>query len=637
MHADAAHPSLVLALALVAGVLAQSIAHHLRVPGIVFLLGVGVLLGPDGLGLIQTGDLGESLHDIVGFAVAVILFEGGLNLSWRRIRSQAGTIQALITVGALITALGGSLSVHWIMGWDWSVAILFGTLVMVTGPTVITPLLRRIRVHRRLETILETEGVLVDALGAVIAVVALEIVIGNGGGTVAGLVGAPARLVVGTLMGSAGGAALVLLLRVRRLVPEGYKNILTLSGVLAVYEGSNALMSESGIVAAIAAGVVMGNVRMHGMRELREFKEQLTLLLLGLLFVLLAADVRLAEMRALGWPGVGVVAMLMLVVRPLSVLFSTARASLSGREIAFLAWIAPRGIVAAAIASLFGQRLAGSDMVGGEELRPLVFAVIVGTVFVQGLSAGRVARLLHLRRPSNQGYVILGADPLARLLGRLLHEGGEPIVLIESDAAAYREAEEEDYRVLYGNGLDERMLRSADVESRRAVVSALPSGSTSLLFVSKARQESKAPHAFVAIQREDGGIDKDMVIEAGATVLFGGPEDLVLWSVRLRRKMASVEWWAFEGSPETETDESKTNPTPVPREMRNSVLALVHRRKDRSEPLDEHYTPQLGDRVAWLIFDDRRAEAENWLRAQGWGYCEKCEVSGDEAQEEVST
>ncbi len=401
-HETLNNPALIVALALGAGIIAQSLARHLRIPGIVVLIGAGVVLGPDVANIIRPQAVGDTLHALVGFAVAVILFEGGMNLDLRRLRREGRSIRQLVTAGALVTAAGGTLCAHWILGWDWILSALFGTLVIVTGPTVITPLMRRIRATRKLATVLEAEGVLVDAIGALMAVLALEVVIGPSGQALAlGVQGMLWRLGFGFVMGAAGGLLIAVLLRYEKIVPEGLDNVFTLSMVLVLFQLSNALMTESGIVAVVAAGLVVGNVKTQALRELREFKEQLTILLIGMLFVLLAADVRLEQVRSLGWAGVWTVLALMLVVRPLNIFVGTAGSDLSLQEKAFLSWIAPRGIVAAAVASLFADSLTRAGIPGGNDLRAMVFLVIAATVLVQGLTGGLVAHLLGVRRPAN--------------------------------------------------------------------------------------------------------------------------------------------------------------------------------------------------------------------------------------------
>ena len=410
------------------------------------LLATGVLLGPDVLNVVRPAALGASLHDLVGFAVAVILFEGGMNLNLERLRREARSIRQLMTVGALVTTAGAALAARWIMGWSWTLSILFGTLVMVTGPTVITPLLRRIKVKARVATVLEAEGVLVDAIGAIVAVVALEVAIGPPGGSVAfGAWHVVSRLLFGSLLGAAGGLAIAALLRFEKAIPEGLESVFTLSFILLLYQGSNAILPETGIVAAVAAGLVVGNARARVVAELRELQEQLSTLLVGLLFVLLAADVRMGEVAGLGWAGAGLVAALMFVVRPLNVLAGTWGTDLTWREKAFLGWLAPRGIVAAAVSSLFAESLEQEGIAGGSELRAMVFLVITATVLIQGLSGGLVANLLGLRRPSNRGYVILGANALGLALARALGETGEEVLLIDSNPQACAEAAAEGF------------------------------------------------------------------------------------------------------------------------------------------------------------------------------------------------
>jgi len=646
LHTDLhANPALIVALALAAGITAQVVARHLRLPGIVLLLGVGVVLGPDGLGFVQPEVLGESLHILVGFAVAVILFEGGLNLRWSRIRRQAGVIRLLLSVGVVVTALGGAVAARLFLGWDWTLSLLFGTLVIVTGPTVITPLLRRIRVRRPLETILETEGVFVDGIGAITAIVCLEVALRPEGSSLAGgFLGLPSRLVFGLLFGLGGGLVLAFALRWRRAIGEGLENAFTLALVLVLFQASNALMAETGIITAIVAGLVVGNIRSPVQRELKEFKEQLTVLLIGMLFILLAADVRLAEIRALGWPGLLTVLALMLVVRPLSVLICTWRMGMPWRERTFLAWIAPRGIVAAAVATLFDERLTAAGASGGQEMRALVFLVIAATVLFQGATAQYLAAWLGVRRATNDGFAILGANPLARTLGRLLLRQGEPVVLMDSSVTKHRKAQEEAFRVVYGNALEEWAMLTAGVESRKVVLATLRNSAVNLLFARKAREEFKAPRAAVAVHSVNSAVDAEMVAEAGATMLFGGPVDLELWNVRIRRGRTGVERWRCpakkqtgdkNGAGESERGHLFGNGTGMdsqlrlPPEVQNGLLPLVRERAERVVPIDNETKLQADDRVFWLVDTQHRDEVVTWLKERDWRFDPVPETESD--------
>jgi len=610
------NPSLTIALALAVGMLAQALARHLRIPGIVLLLGAGVLLGPDVLDVVRPASLGATLQSLVGFAVAVILFEGGLNLNLRRLRRQARSIRGLVTVGALVTAIGGTLAARLVLGWAWATSALFGSLVIVTGPTVITPLLRRIRITRKPRTVLEAEGVLGDAIGAIVAVVTLEVVITPSLWSLArGPWSLVSRLGTGLVVGLVGGLLIALLLRVRRVVPEGLENVVALSLALLVFQASNALLPESGIVAVVVSGLVMGNVETHALEDLREFKEQLTVLLIGLLFVLLAADIRLAEVEALGVPGLVVVLVLMLVVRPLNVLAGTYHSDLKLREKAFIAWLAPRGIVAAAVSSLFADSLDVAGIEGGAALRALVFMVIAITVTVQGLTGGIVSRLLGVGRKSNYGYVILGANDLGRALAGILRDAGEEVVLIDSSHDACRAGEKAGLRVLHGTGLNESVLLKAGLDGRAGSIAVTANDELNLLHATLARESFRVPKAWVALRQGRVSVTPDMVRRIGATVLFGEPRTLELWTLRLERGTGRVETWlgapaAVEGEGETEAASEA--------EAAHAVLPLAVRRGKSLRIVDGPVRPQEGDELLVVVFQEAREKAARWLEAEGW-------------------
>jgi len=600
------------AIALLAGMVGQSLAYHLRLPGIVILLLFGVLLGPDGINIVDPGALGDGLHIIVGFAIAVILFEGGMNLEWKQLRAEAPTIRRLVTLGGVVTWIGAAVAAKYLMGWSTRLAVLFGALVIVTGPTVVTPLLRRIRVRRNLQTILEAEGVFIDAIGAIIAAVVFDAVFADAGGIGAGVIHVLARLGMGALVGVVGGGVMVLLLRWRRVIPAGMEKVFTLTLAWGTFQASNALSPDSGILAVIVAGVMLTNAARDTAHGVREFKEQLTLMLVGMLFVLLAAQVRLSEVTALGTRGIAVVVALMFVVRPLCVLACTASSGLSWREKTFLSWISPRGIVAASVATLFyeGMRARGAE--GGESLRGLVFLVITCTVIVQGLSGSMVAGWLGVRRPRGQGYVILGGNPLAVELAGVLKRGGEESVLIDANPSLCGEVEARGFRVLHGNALDERVMARAEIETRKAVISLLPNDGVNLLFARRAVDDYRADRVYVAMH--GGAIKPAHISEIRGRILFGSAADVDQWASRLGRGEALVERWGFTGVPD-----AKANPTmPVPKEARSNVLPIAVARGTTVRPVDDRYEPKKGDVVTWLVSARREDDARAWLRGRGW-------------------
>ncbi|MCZ6651368.1 MAG: sodium:proton antiporter [Acidobacteria bacterium] len=649
--------ALTVAWSLLAGVVAQSLARHLRLPGIVLLLAAGVLLGPDGLGLVQPATLGPALSMLVSFAVAVVLFEGGLNLDLRRLRREATTIRRLVVLGALITGLGGAVAARFLMGWPWILSLLFGSLVIVTGPTVITPLLRRIKVRRSVATILEAEGVLIDPVGAIIAVLALEAALNTADpGRGSELANFALRIGVGVVVGVAGGLLLAVLLRFRKVVPEEMQNVFALAMVFAIFQTSDAMQHESGIMAVTVAGLIFGNLRSQALRELKEFKEQLTLMLIGLLFVLLAADVRVQQVMALGKAGLLTVVALMVVVRPLNILACTWGTSLNWRQRLFLSWLAPRGIVAAAMATLFALSLSRAGIPGGEDLKALVFMVIAVTVLVQGLTGGWLARALGLRRPSNQGYVILGANPLALALGDGLGGGGEEVVFVDTNPEHCHEAQERGFKVVFGNGLEERTLLRAEVDTRAGCLGCTTNEEVNLLFVRRVRDDFRGPRVWLARERHESSPGDAMVSRTGAQVLFGEPRELELWSQRLGRKEAEERTWEKVPPPEVPAADAENPGAEGHREepgaqadetvkagvdkeadlhpledLPAAVLPLTLLRGRRASPVDESTNPRKGDRLVTAVLVKEQDTTTATMVALGWLPVEEDPQAGGEA------
>ncbi|MCB9681650.1 MAG: sodium:proton antiporter [Alphaproteobacteria bacterium] len=621
-------PNLTVALALTAGIAAQTVATHLRVPGIVLLLAVGVLLGPDVLGVVHPELLGGGLTALVGFAVAVILFEGGMNLSVPRLRRAEAAIRRLVTVGALATAVLSTIAARSIMAWPWATSILFGTLVIVTGPTVVTPLLKRLKVQKEVATILEAEGVLIDPIGAIIAIVALDLVQHPSAGNVLlSIPGVIWRLGFGGVLGVAGGWALSRVLTVRDLVPEGLTNVFTLSSVFALYQIAEAMQHESGIAAVTMAGIAVRYLGTPVERELLEFKEQLTVMLIGMLFVLLAADVRVADVEALGWPGFVTVLALMFVVRPINVFVSTVGTSLDWKQKVYLMWIAPRGIVAAAVASLFAIELQAAGVPGGVELRALVFLVISVTVVFAGFTGGLGAWLLGLRRPRDAGWVVLGAHALGRTLGKALAENGEEVLLIDVNPDNCHKAQEAGFRVIHGNAMKETVLGMAELDTRAGAIGLTRNEEVNFLFVQKARQLGRLQRLYVSLSNEATGVTPEMVHGAHAHILFGGEHDVERWSSWLDQGLARVVHAIFDG-----TDDAEPRRAAETR-CGDKALPLVMKRNGAWSPVGDQVTFRKKDRVTLVIDDRFEDDVVEQLRQRGFRLTD--DLSADDATGEA--
>jgi NhaP-type Na+/H+ or K+/H+ antiporter len=603
---------LTLVLALAAGVVAQSVARHLRVPGIVLLLGAGVALGGEGLGWVRPGDLGSGLFAIVELAVAVILFEGGLNLELSRLLRSQTPIRRLVTWGALITLAGGAGAAHLLLGWEPLKAALFGSLVVVTGPTVVGPLLSELRLRPRLATVLEAEGVLIDPIGAILAVLALEVALAGDMGSqlASGSLSLLMQLGFGVSCGLVGGLALAVMLRVRRIVPDGYENIFTLAAVLLLFVACDELVKHSGILAVPIAGVVVGNLRTRVDRDLREFKDQLSVLLIGLIFVLLAADVSLDQVRALGASGVAVVVALVLLVRPLGVALCTQGSDLSFRERALIAWIAPRGIVAAALAALTAAALEAAGEPGGAELRALVFMTIAGTVVLAGLTALPVASLLGVRLPGRERVGILGIHGLSLALGVALRDADTPVVFLDSNPQSCRRAEDADFPVVFGDALHERTLQRARFESVGTVIGMTPNDALNLQFVAKARELFHVPRCLAALRRRDPDPLDDI------EPLFLADHDLERWDVRVRHDAVAIEPWVHVG----EAAEGEPEEPVAAREERFVMLAA--RRGKQVLPVQRGWSPRRDDVVSVAVHLPEREEAHARLRELGYAHYE---------------
>jgi hypothetical protein len=331
---------------------------------------------------------------------------------------------------------------------------------------------------------------------------------------------------------------LVWVLRRPHIVPDEYANILTLAAALVIFQASNAVFHESGIMTVTIAGVVVGNGRLPTRHKMLEFKEQLTLLLIGLLFVVLTASIRLQDIKDLGWRGIFAVLAVMLIVRPIVIMWSARGTKLGKRERLFMSWLAPRGIVAAAVASLFATRLAESGFSGGNQLRALVFLVIATTVIIQGLTADAVAGLLGVRRPRNNGYVILGAHRLARALAHKLMEGDQDVVLLDRDDQKCREAEREGLRIITGNIMESSVLKRAMVDTRRGVVGLVNNVGVNIEALRKVREISKAPRLYLTQKIRD--VSPDTLRSIMAVESFGQPVDAMYWSHLLDRGQAEL-------------------------------------------------------------------------------------------------
>lgn len=470
-----ANSAVAIAAILFLGIGAQWVAWRIRIPAILLLLTLGLLAGP-ATGLLKPDEVfgPKLLLAIVSLSVAVIMFEGGLNLRFSEIREVRGTVFSIVSVGMLVSWGLSTFAARWILGFSWPLALLIGAVLVVTGPTVIGPLLRQIRPKKRVGSILRWEGILIDPIGALLAVLVYEGAIVGVTNSAPEVVGAILRTIgVGFGGGLLLAALLVLFLR-QFWIPDFLHAPFTLMVVIASFAVSNLVQHESGLLTVTVMGVALANQKFVQVEHILEFKENLQVLLIASLFIVLAARIEPQTIGKVGSQSLFFLLFLVLVGRPASVLASTIFSKLELREKIFLSFLAPRGIVAAAVTSVFALELVERGVADADLLVPNVFFVIVGSVLIYGLGAGFVARKLGLADIDPQGILFVGANPFSVALGELLQTKGLKVLVVDTNWEQIRLAKLAGLPAVHGNVLSEKVLEELDLEGIGKVFAVTP-------------------------------------------------------------------------------------------------------------------------------------------------------------------
>ncbi len=434
---------------IILGIIAQWMAWRLKLPAILPLILIGLLVGPiatlytaDGSKLIEpiwNGNKGlfpgDGLYNFVSLSISIILFEGGLTLKRAEIRNVGPVITKLITVGTIITFICAGLAAHYIFDLSWQISFLFSALIIVTGPTVITPILRNIPLKKDVSTVLKWEGILIDPIGALVAVLVFEFIsVGEGQAfTKTALIEFGKILLFGTTFGFTFAHALAFAIK-KNFIPHYLLNVVSLSVVLLVFVESDVFAHESGLLAVVVMGMVLGNMNLPNLKELLYFKESLSVLLISILFILLAANINIDDMLLIyNWKTALLFAIIVFLVRPIGVFISSWGSHLKFNEKMFIGWVGPRGIVAAGIASLFGSKLILRGEPGAEYITPLVFMIVLGTVLLNATTARLFARLVGVFLTKSEGILIVGASAASRLIAQYLKDNNRHVVLIDNN------------------------------------------------------------------------------------------------------------------------------------------------------------------------------------------------------------
>lgn len=444
---------------IILGIIAQWFAWKFKIPAILPLILVGLFVGPistliseDGTKWIEpvwngTEGLfpGELLFNFVSLGISIVLFEGGLTLKKNEILNVGPSIGKLITIGSLVTFICAGVASHFIFDISWKISFLFSALIIVTGPTVIGPILRNIPLKKDVSTVLKWEGILIDPIGALVAVLVYEFISAGQDYefTKEIFIEFGKIVVIGGSIGFTAAYALYYSIRFK-FIPHYLINVIALASVLSVFVLSDLFANESGLLAVVIMGMVLGNMKLTEIKEILYFKESLSILLISILFILLAANINLEDMLLLyKWQTMVLFAIVVFGIRPLGVFLCTWKSNLKLNDKLFISWVGPRGIVAAGIASLFGLKLMMLKEPDAEYLTPLVFMVVLGTVLLNATTARFLAKISGVFLVSTDGIIIVGAGGFSRLIAKYLKSNGRRVVLIDSNPAHIERARED--------------------------------------------------------------------------------------------------------------------------------------------------------------------------------------------------
>ena len=465
---------------IILGILAQWVAWKFKIPAILPLILIGLLVGPIAAEYLSEDHTkwiepiwngeeglfpGESLFYFVSIAISIILFEGGLTLKRDEIKNVGPSITKLITVGSAVTFFGAGVLTHYLFDLSWEISFLFSGLIIVTGPTVITPILRNIPLKKDVSAVLKWEGILIDPIGALVAVLVFEFIsVGGGSGfTKTALTEFGKILLFGTSFGFTFAHALAFVIN-KKLVPHYLLNVVSLSTVLLVFVESEIFAHESGLLAVVVMGMVLGNGNLKNLKELLYFKESLSVLLISILFILLAANIDIKDLMLLyNWKTAVLFSVVVFIIRPLAVFISTYKSKLKINEKLFISWVGPRGIVAAGIASLFGSKLLKQGVEGAEYITPLVFMIVLGTVLLNATTARIFAKIVGVFLTSSDGILIVGASPASRLIASYLKQNDRRVVLIDSNPNHIKKAEEMELEAIEASVYDDDLSENIEL------------------------------------------------------------------------------------------------------------------------------------------------------------------------------
>jgi len=527
-----------LTVAIAVGVGMQVLAAKFKMPSIVFLMFSGILLGPNFLNIIQPKTMGHGLEIFASMAVALILFEGVLSLDFKSLAKVDKAVRKLTTVGLALTILGSALTAHLLLDLSWQISFLFGAIMSEAGITIVVPLLQRLRLKPEIATVLKSECVISDTIGAIISVAVLEIVLASKQANLVYIAYEFIHMIlVGLLTGFLMGWLLSKTLK-RRYIDDELKNLVVFAWVFGTFYLSNLIQPNTGILAVVVVGLAVKRENIPQLNTLKKFKGQLSTLFISILFVLVSANFDLDNLYKLGWKGFAVVLLIATVVRPIVVFVST-HGLMKTKEKLLLSFLGTKGIIAGSVASLFAMILIRNGFPEAQAIVTLVFLIIMVLVPIQGLFAPVVAKFCDCLADEGN-IIIVGANALGRTLGAAFKEIGKKVVIVDSNNDYCKLSLEAELETIQGNALDNEVLETANIGSAAIVIATTANSEVNFLVCQMAKDLYKVPNVYPAIDSPDKGINSGLVEDIGGNLAYARPVSIQDWKDAIDRDNVKI-------------------------------------------------------------------------------------------------